>query len=177
MHKYIRTRMVPFLVLTLMLFSSFATAMTVAAEDGDAAADDSPNAAPGVTFQSGSATAPGGGLVTLPSTDTPSPAPPGGYPVHERLPDPPVAVSTTPSTTETPLVAQSNAATEGGETPQAPNDFRVFRNTTLNLTANQTSTTDEPSVAHVGNTVFMTGNWWAAISRDGGSEVHACRSI
>ena len=55
--------------------------------------------------------------------------------------------------------------------PLAPNDFLVSRSTSLQAaanTANGNSTTNEPSLAHKGQTVFYTGNWYAARSLDNG---------
>lgn len=171
-------RVVAFLLLA-------ATAVIV--PTGQAFADDdakSPGSAPGAgarsaetpaavtpperIFTAGSAVAPAGGQEVLPTSDAPTPAPPGGFPTHVRPDDPPLADSpAAESRAAAPAIPQTTAA-PSNEAPQAPNDFQIFRNTTLDLAANQTSTTDEPSVAQVGNTAFMTGNWWAAISGNGG---------
>ncbi len=115
----------------------------------------------------GTARAPAGGEETL-STHASAPAPPRGNQNHTRPPDPDVRTSTSARVvSEAPTLPQTTAQ-PGGPEPAAPSDFRVFRDSTLDLTANLTSSTDEPSVAQAGNTVFMTGNWWAAISRNGG---------
>ena len=53
--------------------------------------------------------------------------------------------------------------------PQAAGDFRFFRVTDVTpATAGSTSFVDEPSVSQVGQTVFYTGNWFGALSTDGG---------
>ncbi len=67
-----------------------------------------------------------------------------------------------PQTTLPPLYSPS-------ATP-APTDLVLFRNTLLGGTATneQTSVTDEPSVANNGNFIFYTGNFYAALSRDWG---------
>jgi hypothetical protein len=55
--------------------------------------------------------------------------------------------------------------------PQAPNDFRYFRAADLGAGAptSFTSIVNEPSVGNDGNVVFYSGNWYAAISTDGGN--------
>ena len=52
----------------------------------------------------------------------------------------------------------------------APGDFTLFRDVSFGATiqANTSGATGEPTVANSGATVFATGNWWAAISADGG---------
>ncbi len=54
--------------------------------------------------------------------------------------------------------------------PPARNDLALFQNTVLDstATAGQTSVDDEPSVASFGNNIFYTGNFYAALSTDGG---------
>ncbi len=53
----------------------------------------------------------------------------------------------------------------------ADTDFVAFRNNALNIAGQggSTSTTDEPSVSSNGNTIFYTGNWYAAVSTDSGA--------
>ncbi len=58
-----------------------------------------------------------------------------------------------------------------GAQPNAPNDFKyqlVHDFTASEVATSQRSSTNEPSVANIGNTVFYTGNWYAARSTDGG---------
>jgi len=52
----------------------------------------------------------------------------------------------------------------------APETFTLFRNTDFGATikANTSGLTGEPTVANSGAIVFATGNWWAAISGNGG---------
>ncbi|HSP56453.1 MAG TPA: hypothetical protein VLS25_12800, partial [Dehalococcoidia bacterium] len=80
---------------------------------------------------------------------------------------PPLAAS---AAAAAPAVPETGAATSGGAAPLAPGTFSFFRNVDLGAGAptSQTSSTDEPSVANVGNVVFYTGNWFAARSADGG---------
>jgi hypothetical protein len=56
------------------------------------------------------------------------------------------------------------------EAPSAPGDFTLFRNVDYGATikANTSGLTGEPAAANSGPIVFSTGNWWAAISGDGG---------
>ncbi len=60
------------------------------------------------------------------------------------------------------------------QTALAPQDFTLFRNienvvgAAPGVPANQVSGTDEPSLASDRSILFLTGNWWAAISRDSG---------
>ncbi|MBS1792163.1 MAG: pre-peptidase C-terminal domain-containing protein [Acidobacteria bacterium] len=58
-----------------------------------------------------------------------------------------------------------------GAQPNAPNDFKyqlVHDFTASEVATSQRSSTNEPSVGNIGNTVFYTGNWYAARSTDGG---------
>ena len=54
--------------------------------------------------------------------------------------------------------------------PNAPGTFTLFVNNSLGSTiqSNTSGLTGEPTIANAGNIVFATGNWWAAISSDGG---------
>ena len=56
------------------------------------------------------------------------------------------------------------------EAPSVPGSFTLFRNVDYGATikANTSGLTGEPAAANSGPIVFSTGNWWAAISRDGG---------
>jgi hypothetical protein len=90
-----------------------------------------------------------------------SPLPAGETAV--RRPD--SAVNPSTQTTE------NNAAdNQGANAPNAPGTFTLFRNSDLGATikANTSGLTGEPAAANSGSVVFATGNWWAAISADGG---------
>ena len=71
-----------------------------------------------------------------------------------------------------PSTATNPPSLLSGQSPQsptAPGDFTVFRNSTMGSTINsQTSRTTEPTFANSGHIVFGTGNWYAALSTDGG---------
>ena len=55
------------------------------------------------------------------------------------------------------------------QAPTAPGDFELFRNSNLGaFIKSQSAYVTEPTVANSGPIVFATGNWWGAISRDGG---------
>ncbi len=49
-------------------------------------------------------------------------------------------------------------------------DFSVFQNFQLPTGSNAKSNINEPSVAQSGNTIFVTYNWGAAVSLDGGND-------
>ncbi len=70
----------------------------------------------------------------------------------------------------TATVAQDLLPSEQPLAPSAPGTFTLFRNTDFGATiqANTSGTTGEPVAANTGGVVFATGNWWAAISSDGG---------
>ncbi len=52
--------------------------------------------------------------------------------------------------------------------PELPGQFRYFQNQVVRPSGANTSSTGEPSVAMVRDTVFQTGNWYAARSVDAG---------
>jgi hypothetical protein len=54
--------------------------------------------------------------------------------------------------------------------PSAPGTFTLFRNTDFGATikSHTSGLTGEPNAANSAGIVFATGNWWAAISSDGG---------
>jgi hypothetical protein len=54
--------------------------------------------------------------------------------------------------------------------PEAPNDFtyRIVHDLTAGEASGNRSVVDEPSTANMGNTIFFTGNWYAARSTDAG---------
>jgi hypothetical protein len=54
------------------------------------------------------------------------------------------------------------------ESLNAPGDYRLYRHTNATSLKSQTAYVTEPTVANSGPIVFMTGNWFAAISGDGG---------
>jgi hypothetical protein len=90
-------------------------------------------------------------------------------PSHPRPPSPltgkPLGgIAQAPTTPPTTLPAIGVPSTGG------PTDLVAFRNTVLTgaATDEQTSATDEPSVADNGNDVFYTGNFYDALSTDGG---------
>ena len=69
--------------------------------------------------------------------------------------------------TQTNVPSFENQA--GNQTPLVPGTFTLFRNSNLGATIkSQTAYVAEPSVANSGNIVFETGNWYGAISVDGG---------
>ena len=71
----------------------------------------------------------------------------------------------------TPLAMEEPARARAAAAPQATTDTLVLvRNTELAEAAanNTSSNVGEPSVAMSGNVVLYTGNWYAAISNDGG---------
>jgi len=77
-----------------------------------------------------------------------------------------------PSATPQALFVVPHAMAAPGAAPQAATDnIAVVRNTELSSPGqNQTaSNVDEPSVACNGNVVLYTGNWYAAVSLDGGA--------
>jgi hypothetical protein len=66
-----------------------------------------------------------------------------------------------------PLSGQADAAPAA---VAAPGDFTLFRNSNMGATikANTSGNTGEPNVGNSGAVVFATGNWFGAISVDGG---------
>jgi hypothetical protein len=91
------------------------------------------------------------------------PKPPVGPKVLDALPTAPLAFEES-----VPEAALAMAMT----TPMAPTDtISLAKNVQLNdvATADTASHVCEPSVAINGNVVFYTGNWFAAVSTDGGT--------
>lgn len=89
------------------------------------------------------------------------PKPPAGPKVLDALPTAPLAFEAS-----VPEAALAMA------TPMAPTDtISLVKNVQLNdvATADTASHVCEPSVAINGNVVFYTGNWFAAVSTDGGT--------
>jgi hypothetical protein len=70
----------------------------------------------------------------------------------------------------TATAAPDLLASEQPMAPSAPGTFTLFRDTDFGATikANTSGSTGEPVAANTGGVVFATGNWWAAISADGG---------
>lgn len=71
-----------------------------------------------------------------------------------------------------PRVATALAPTVPQPLPSgsSPSTFAVFQNSDLHAaTSGSTSVVAEPSVGNIGPYVFETGNWYAALSSDGGS--------
>ena len=62
----------------------------------------------------------------------------------------------------------TNNTLQSLEAPQAPGDWTIPRNTILTNLKAYSSRVGEPTVANSGSIVFATGNWWGAISQDGG---------
>lgn len=91
------------------------------------------------------------------------PKPPVGEKVLDMLPTAPLAFEDA-----VPMAAVRAAR----EAPMAPSDtITLVKNVQLNdvATADTASHVCEPSVAINGNVVFFTGNWFAAVSTDGGT--------
>ena len=107
-----------------------------------------------------------------------APAPPPRKGVPERLniptvppgPDVPDTAPSPPTVPSTPGAPTTANATRGMEATPTSNLILV-RNTTLGPEADNHAASDvgEPSVATNGNIVFYTGNWYAALSTDGGA--------
>jgi len=80
-----------------------------------------------------------------------------------RAPGPAARSPLSPPTTISQVTAQPDPL------PTASTDFRVFLETGVsNLPAFYSSAAPEPSVATHDQTVFVTGNWYAALSTNGG---------
>ena len=71
--------------------------------------------------------------------------------------------------TETTVIEFNSSLVEGKmeSIEQAPTPFILARNVT-SLPSGYTSNVNEPSLGNRGETVFYTGNWYAAVSFDGG---------
>jgi hypothetical protein len=52
---------------------------------------------------------------------------------------------------------------------QVDSTFLLKRNTALTAVSGHTSNVNEPSISGQGNTIFQTGNWYAAVSTDNGA--------
>jgi len=153
-------RTLKLLVLALLLFPAVGTAFPAAADESTPAADEPA----GIKVESGTASAGAAASVQVATTEEPPPAP--------DTSDPPLMAE--------PTLPEGDAAIDSDKTPEIPetvpqgasiaaaNDFTFFRNAAVTVPGTSTSTTEEPSIAQVGNTAFMTGNWWAARSLNGG---------
>lgn len=64
---------------------------------------------------------------------------------------------------------ESPAAPEGLKEPGAPSTFRFFRTTAYGPYSTGTSPIAETHAGNAGNVVFMTGNWFASYSTNGGA--------
>lgn len=90
------------------------------------------------------------------------------------LPGPPIPVDPTkPLGAEPPANQPTLSGAQfqmDGEAPQAPSDFQFYlrKGLSTEIPTGYTSAVHEPSVATKGNTVFLTGNWFGALSTDGG---------
>ena len=69
-----------------------------------------------------------------------------------------------------PRQASDPPARSANASPTAPGTFTMFRNTTFGATikANTSGLTGEPTISNLGPLSFATGNWWGAVSQDGG---------
>ena len=103
---------------------------------------------------------------------------------HSNLPGPPLpeapAVQGQPATPSVPSTAgkpgaQLTAPEEPPVRPQnldkpgAPSTFRYFRTSAQAPYSTRTSTIAETQAGNAGNVVFMTGNWFASYSTNGGA--------
>ena len=70
----------------------------------------------------------------------------------------------------TPTAEGTTTSSQQPAAPSAPGTFTLFRDVPFGATikANTSGLTGEPAVANSGPIVFATGNWWAAISGNGG---------
>lgn len=77
----------------------------------------------------------------------------------DSLPDPGLAID-----------APTSSATSSPSVVSVPAAFTMFRNTTLGavIKSHTSGATGEPTIANSGPVSFATGNWWAAVSQDGG---------
>ncbi len=96
--------------------------------------------------------------------------------LHRRGPatrvNPSAATRTAPPSppASIPRAAATLAKPRTGSSPNAPGTFTLFQDTDLHtVTLNATSVVAEPSVANIGSAVLETGNWFAAVSTDGGN--------
>jgi len=103
---------------------------------------------------------------------------------HSNLPGPPLpeapAVQGQPATPTVPSTAgkpgaqltepqEPPAGLQNLERPAAPSTFRYFRTTAQGPYSTRTSPIAETQAGNAGNVVFMTGNWFASYSRNGGA--------
>jgi hypothetical protein len=82
----------------------------------------------------------------------------------------PVTVTATPRPDGILDPARATRSPSAGDGLKADGDFTIFRNQDYGGTirANTSGATGEPNVVNNGPIVFSTGNWWAAISANGG---------
>ncbi|HEY6565216.1 MAG TPA: PPC domain-containing protein, partial [Pirellulaceae bacterium] len=71
-----------------------------------------------------------------------------------------------PETDSSVLATESAPESSGTQNPDAPEDFRLYRNS--DLPVSDSSPTNEPSVASLDQGMFVTRNWSAAVSSDHG---------
>jgi len=152
----------------LLILSGIGSALPAAAEDSATATTDDAAVNVGQKVQAISATVGAANAVQVATTDNPEPRADAEFEGPE--PDALVPEATTAvASDKAPSAAEAVPA--DAPTTAAPNDFTFFRNSEVTAVPGSVkSSTDEPSVSYVGDTVFMTGNWWAARSLDGGSE-------
>jgi hypothetical protein len=82
----------------------------------------------------------------------------------------PVTVTATPRPDGIVDPARATKSPSAGDALKADGDFTIFRNQDYGGTirANTSGATGEPNVVNNGPIVFSTGNWWGAISSNGG---------
>jgi len=87
------------------------------------------------------------------------------FPTPVEQPIPPMYAPTAPESE-----IDFSDHTTNANAPAAPGDFRVYRNQDLGggAPSGYTSVVGEPAVGNTGECVFMSGNWYASLSTDGG---------
>jgi hypothetical protein len=82
----------------------------------------------------------------------------------------PIAPPTPVDPNFTEMAVDPGPAT-GDQMPEASGDFEIFRNVELGTGApsSQVSMVNEPSTGNNGNLVFQTGNWYASLSTNAGT--------
>jgi len=96
--------------------------------------------------------------------------------LHGPLAMPPIPIGDTsitrpesiPDPSSQTAVPAPDLVFKSSEALNAPGDLSLFRNTNVTSLKSQAAYVTEPTVANSGSIVFMTGNWFAAISGDGG---------
>jgi hypothetical protein len=94
----------------------------------------------------------------------PGPALPAGTTAVNRFD----SIANPNSQTALPSASNTLQRAAAPQSPQAPGDFTLYRNTILTNLKTASSRVGEPTVANSGPIVFETGNWYGSISSDGG---------